>query len=109
MTVLHEVWGGPDRVRLVLSGEIDVSVRDDLRGVLHDVVATAAGATDLDLHDVTFLDCAGVGEFIRAYNEAQRLGHTVTVSGAQGVVRRVLELTDVLALLTGHVAVSADR
>jgi len=100
MIVFHQVRHGSDGECLALSGEIDISVREDLRGVLDRVVAASTGVTDLDLHDLTFLDCSGIGEFVRAYNEAQRRGHTLTVSRPRGVVRRVLELTGVLVLLT---------
>jgi anti-anti-sigma factor len=95
-----EVSGGADGVRLVLSGEIDLSVREELHSVLDGVVSAGLGRTDLDLHGVTFLDCSGVGEIICAYTDAQQRGHTLTVSRPQGIVRRVLELTDVMAALT---------
>jgi anti-anti-sigma factor len=83
----------------VLSGDIDLSVREELRSVLAGVVTASPGATEVDLHEVTFLDCCGVGEFIRAYIEAQGRGHTLTVSRPRGTVRRILELGDVLAVL----------
>lgn len=100
MMLVHQVRGGPAGVRLVLSGEIDLYVREELRGVLAGVVAASPGATDLDLQDVTFLDCSGIGEFIRAYTDAHGRGHTLTVSRPRGIVRRVLDLTGVLEVLT---------
>ncbi|MFC4999446.1 STAS domain-containing protein [Dactylosporangium cerinum] len=100
MVFSYQVFGSPDDVGLALSGEIDLSVRDELRSVVDTVIAAAPGVTNLDLHDLTFLDCSGIGVFVRAYNGAQRHGHTLTISRPHGIVRRVLELTGVLALLT---------
>jgi anti-anti-sigma factor len=74
MIFLHRVCGGPGGVRVALSG-------------------------DLDLDDVTFLDCAGIKEFIRAYSDAHGRGHMLTVSRPHGIVRRILELTGVLDVL----------
>jgi anti-anti-sigma factor len=100
MIFSHQVGGGPGGVRVALSGDIDLAVREDLRHVLAGVVAVAPGAVDLDLHELTFLDCSGIAEFVQAYLDARGRGHILTVSGPRGIVRRVLELTDVLAVLT---------
>jgi anti-sigma B factor antagonist len=95
----HQVYGGPDGARVVLSGDIDLVVRADLRRVLAGVVGVSPGAVDLDLYDVTFLDCSGIGEFVRAHVDTRSRGHPLTVSRPRGVARRLLELTGVLAVL----------
>jgi anti-anti-sigma factor len=113
MILFHQVCGGPDGVRVTLSGDVDLAVREDLRRVLAGVVAASPGAVDLDLHEVTFLDCSGIGEFIRAYLDAHSRGKILTVSRPRGTVRRLLDLTGVLAVLTAHDAdvspAAADR
>ena len=100
MIFVHEMLRGPDRVRLLLSGEIDLSVREDLRSALQAAVAASAGVIDVDLRRVVFLDCTGIGELVRAYHHARDGGRTLVVTRPQGIVRRVLELTSVLPLLT---------
>ena len=100
MIVVHRMLHGPDRVRLLLSGGIDLSVREDLRGALQAAVAASPGVVDVDLGGVTFLDCTGIGELVRAYHEARDGGRTLVVSRPQGIVRRVLELTGILPWLT---------
>lgn len=95
----HQIRRGTDGVRVVLWGEIDLAVREELCAVLTGVMATTPAATDLDLHEVTFLDCSGIGVFIRAYTDAHGRGHPLTVSRPQGIVRRTLELTGVLRIL----------
>lgn len=100
MLLSHNMHRLPGRVCVDLSGEIDLSVREDLRRILQVAVATSPGYTNLDLNDVTFLDCGGVGEIVRGYADAQSRRHRLTVTRPRGIVRRVLELTDVLELLT---------
>ena len=100
MIFVHEMLRGPYRVSLLLSGEIDLSVREDLRRVLRAAVAASPGVVDVDLGEVAFLDCIGIGELVRGYHDARDGGRTLVVSRPQGIVRRVLELTSVLALLT---------
>jgi anti-anti-sigma factor len=74
MILFHRVCARPDGVRVMLSGDIDLAAREELRRVLAGVAAASPGAVDLDLHDVTFLDCSGIGEFIRAYLDAHGRG-----------------------------------
>lgn len=102
MILFHQVCARSDGVRVMLAGDIDLAVREDLRRVLAGVAAASPGGVDLDLHDVTFLDCSGIGEFIRAYLDAHSRGKILTVSRPGGIVRRLLELTGVLAVLTPH-------
>lgn len=103
MVPFHQVLDAPDTVRILLSGELDISVREELHDVLHDA-ARSAGATEVDLHHVTFLDCSVIGELVRAYLDARRHGQILVVTRPQGFVREVLELTNVLTLLTSRPA-----
>jgi anti-sigma B factor antagonist len=100
MIFSHQVGPGRDGVRVALSGEIDLSVREELRHILTGAVGASPSTIDLDLHEFTFLDCCGIGELIRAYTSALSRGHPLTVSRPRGIVRRVLDLTDVLPVLT---------
>jgi anti-anti-sigma factor len=104
MIFFHQIRDGDAGVCLVLSGEIDLSVREELRSVLAGVVAASADGSDLDLYDLTFLDCSGIGEFIRACTDAHGRGHSLTVSRPRGIVLQTLELTGVLPVLTGDQA-----
>lgn len=100
MSFSHQEHRRADGICVELSGEIDLSVREDLRRILKAAVATSPGNTNLDLRSVTFLDCGGIGEIVRGYLDAQSRRHTLTVTRSRGIVRRILELTDVLAMLT---------
>lgn len=96
----HELLRGPNLIRLPLSGEIDLSVREDLRRVLRAAVAASPSVVELDLGEVAFLDGTGIGELVRAYHDAHDRGRTLVVTHPQGIVRRVLELTNILPWLT---------
>lgn len=87
-------------MRILLSGEIDISVRSELHDVLRAAVAGSGAVTEVDLRDVTFVDCAAIGELVGAYLDAQRQGQILVVTRPRGFVREVLEFANVLPLLT---------
>jgi anti-anti-sigma factor len=100
MIFFYEMRDRSDGTCLSLSGEIDLSVREELRGVLDGAIAASPGITNLDLRDLTLLDCSGIGVFVHAHVVARQRGSTLTVSRPQGVVLRLLDLSGVSALLT---------
>ena len=85
--------GGRARTRLVLAGEFDLVARDALEGAL--TSALRAGDVVIDMQDVTFLDCSGVGVLTRGLRQAWREGRGLQVVNAAGTVRQMLELTGV--------------
>ena len=89
----------PDGVQLLLRGEVDYAVRDGLRLALRSAIGRTDRIVEVDLRDVTFLDCAGVGAIVEAHQLAARAGRTLIVTRHRGVVRRVLDLSGVLGLL----------
>jgi anti-anti-sigma factor len=78
-------------------GEVDMSTADDVRNAidaeLHD--AYLLGVI-VDLADVSFLDCAGVGALVAGRVTAVRKAKRFDVVNASGTVRRVLEATGTL-------------
>jgi anti-anti-sigma factor len=98
-------------VTLAPDGEVDLGVADALGSAIRDT--TGAGRVDVvvDLARVTFLDCAGVGALVAGRNTARSRGCGYTVANPQGQVRRVLELTGVLTVLTEPLkpAAAVDR
>jgi anti-anti-sigma factor len=56
----------------------------------------------VDLADVTFLDSVGIVALVTAHKKAAAAGQTLTVVNPRGVVRRVLDLTGVFPMLSGH-------
>jgi anti-anti-sigma factor len=105
----HEIVRGPAGTRVLLSGAIDLAVQPDLRSLLRAAIAASPGVIDLDLAEVTFLDCTGISEFVRGYRDARGHGQPLIVSGPRGIVREVLEVTQVLPLLAPDPATMVSR
>jgi anti-sigma B factor antagonist len=92
-----------------LSGEVDLSAKQDLSGPLLAVVrADDVTHIDIDVAKVTFLDSSGISVFLVARREAIRLGRTLRLRNVGGIVARVLTITGILPMLTGEPATAPD-
>ncbi|MGN9907610.1 STAS domain-containing protein [Phytohabitans sp. LJ34] len=60
----------------------------------------AAGAAGSRWNEVTFLDCTGLAALVAVRNAAVQAGGQMRVSHPQPIVRRVLEVTGLLAVFT---------
>ena len=96
-------------MQLAVAGEIDMATVDQLQGAIGDAVTRADTATVvIDLTDVTFCDSIGIGTLVRAHVEAARQGTVVRISNPQRQIRRVLEITGVLDILSADGAQAAS-
>jgi anti-anti-sigma factor len=92
----------PGTVRIAVIGEIDLSTTDMLRaGLLNALSAQRPLRIEVDLARVTFMDCAGLTVLLVAGNVAARTGCQLRITNPQPIVRRVLDLTGLLGVLTG--------
>lgn len=84
---------GATTITVRLSGEFDLAACDDLRVALLGAV-NAGGSTHIvvDLTDVDFLDSETVNVLLQGYLQAQTHGIDYKLTGAHGVVRRVLDI-----------------
>ncbi|MBP0450671.1 STAS domain-containing protein [Kitasatospora sp. RG8] len=73
-------------------GEIDLHAAPSLRRALSAALASHR-AVVLDLSEVTFMDCAGLGALVWARNQADRSGRRLVLRGAGRCVVRLLKLT----------------
>jgi anti-sigma B factor antagonist len=87
------VVGGVARV----VGEIDTLSAP----ALDEVLAALPDRVDLDLQEVSFLDSAGVLVLVRQHRRRCENGGSLRVVGSSRAVRRVLEITGLLELLSG--------
>jgi len=84
-----------------LRGELDSLAAPAVR----DVVAGLFGRKDqsspvvLDLTEVSFLDCGGVGALVEARSSAQSVGRRLALVGVQPAQRRLLDILGLSALL----------
>ncbi|MCU1458794.1 MAG: Anti-sigma factor antagonist [Actinomycetia bacterium] len=90
---------GPRRLRktvLVLEGELDIGDAVELGRRLQWSVQSSA-VVEVDLRQVTFVDCGILGVFVAAQNFADDLGVAVIVRSPQPPVRKMLEITGLSA------------
>ena len=85
---------------VLVSGEVDVSNADELRGALDDRLA-AEGLADLtvDLAEVPYIDSTGIGVLVGAAHRAAEKNARFEVARPQRNVARVLGLLGVTAEL----------
>jgi anti-anti-sigma factor len=106
LTQLHidTGWPSPATARVTVVGEVDLAtahlLRDRLLNVLHE---QAPAVLDVDLVGVTFLDCTGISALVAARNAAVHTGGQMRVSHPQPIVRRVLDVTGLLGVLTAPI------
>jgi anti-sigma B factor antagonist len=83
-------------------GDIDLSTVDQL--VSEIAAAAAADVTDVvvDLSGVAFIDSAGISALLRGRRLADERAQRFRVTGAEGLVREVLEMTGVWRHLSGQ-------
>jgi anti-anti-sigma factor len=105
----------PGTARVAVIGEIDLSTADLLRARLLNVSsALHPHRIEVDLAGVTFLDCSGITALIIAADLTARTGCQLRITNPRPIVRRVLDLTGLLGVLTAEfdqaplVATAAD-
>jgi len=79
-----------DPPRVVVSGELDLAVADEVAAVL--VEAPYDGCLVLDLSDVSFMDSTGLGLLLRTSQRARSEGWTLEVVPSSAV-SRVIDVT----------------
>jgi anti-anti-sigma factor len=98
---IETIRPSPTQAWVGVIGEVDLAtskqLRDTLLIVLHD---RAPAVVDVDLAGVSFLDCAGIGALVAVRNVATGAGRQLRVSHPLPIVRRILELTGLLGVLT---------
>jgi anti-anti-sigma factor len=83
----------PDQRTLVLRGELDIAVAED---VIEQGLAALQSAGDqltIDLAAVPFMDSSALGALVAIRNAAAAANQTVVVRHLQPSVRRIFEIT----------------
>jgi anti-anti-sigma factor len=88
-------------LRLAVAGEVDVATSDAFEdAVTGAVTAPAVTHVVVDLTGVGFCDSTGIKALVCAWRAANERRVTLHISNPQPMVRRVLEVTGVLDLMT---------
>lgn len=92
----------PQRVVVSVAGEIDLASRDKLQSAILTAIDQAGThhKVIVDLSQTTFLDSTGIAVLVRSREAASAVLTDLSIAGATGMVRQVLELTGVLEALT---------
>ena len=75
--------------------EIDLATSPQLQAVLVDLVYRGLHQLIIDLEQVSFLDCAGIGMLVDARRRVQEHGGSLKLVRPAPLVRRVLEVTGI--------------
>jgi anti-anti-sigma factor len=90
-------------VTVGVAGEVDLAAGAAVDAAIMSAFADPDVDTVLvDLTAVTFLDSSGISVLLKARRVADERGVTYRVVGADGIVRKVLDLTGVWPLLSGE-------
>lgn len=89
---------GSGSVVVSLSGDVDLTVRDELTATLLAAVASSR-VVIVDVGAVTFMDSSGIHGLVTAYRAAKQDGTQVHAVHAQGVIRDLFDITGVGELL----------
>lgn len=96
-------------VRAEIAGELDMSNSHILQvRLLAAVRDRHPTVLDIDLTNVTFMDCSTVHALVRIHATAERSGCRMRILNPQTIVVRVLQVLDLLELF-GTVPAPADR
>ena len=85
---------------VMVIGEIDLSVCDELQSVVDDALAQYPTVL-VDLAECTYMDSSGLRVLIGAVGAATKAGRSVTAVHPTPEVRRVMALADVAEILMG--------
>ncbi len=103
-------WGievsfpSPGTARLAVAGEIDVATAPMLATRLLTVLTDHRPVDiEVDLADVTFLDCSGIGTLVAVRNAGEQSGCRVWISHPQPTPEMVLAMVGLLGLFTAPV------
>jgi anti-anti-sigma factor len=90
----------PDRIRIVVRGELDMETGPRLREELRSAERDGPPTLVLDLREVSFFDSTGLQLLLDAEVRAREEGRTLVVLPGDGEPLRVLELAEVVDRLT---------
>ena len=97
-------------VTVALAGAIDLAAVPELHDQVGALLAEdAVTGVVLDLSGVTFLDSSGIGALIGCQRRAHQAGKSLRIDNAHGLVRDVLNMTNVMPLLTGQTSPPAGQ
>ena len=101
---MERTQGGSRPETVSPTGDIDLATAGQVENMIVEALRSQGGAgVVVDLSRVEFLDSAGVRTLLRGRKLANELGALFSVTGANGIVKQVLEMTGVWDYLSGPI------
>jgi anti-anti-sigma factor len=88
-----------DRAVIQVGGEVDLATCPQLRAVLVELVDRGFHQLTIDLEQVSFLDCSGIGVLVDALRRVKQHGGCLKLVRPNPFVLRVLTLTGMTTVL----------
>ncbi len=82
-----------------LSGEMDLYNSHRLKEVVHKMIDRGLVHYIINMEKLTYIDSSGVGALLYVYGIIRKAGHKLKMVGANGSVKRVIELTKLIGYL----------
>src|SRR5262245_12043194 len=95
--VMHDVVD--DVVHVIARGELDISNVDELATIVTEVCAGEPDALVFDFTELRYCDSRALHVLINAAQSCAEHGTHMSIRGAHGTVRRVLEIADLVEVL----------
>ncbi|NYI06355.1 STAS domain-containing protein [Allostreptomyces psammosilenae] len=86
-------------VVLAVRGDLDLDTVPELRDGITQCLAHRPTVIIVDLHDVGFMDSAGLGTLLECHRRASSVGVRLRVASASPLILRVLRMTGTAATL----------
>src|SRR3954454_21927203 len=88
----------PPLAELTIQGELDFATSEKIDQAIDQTAAGGCTLVAVDLHDVTFIDCAGIRALVRARHRLDAGSSHLWVIGISRQVARMMALTGTDAL-----------
>lgn len=95
----HEIRAEKTGVRVVLEGEIDMHVAQELRGILRKASETKPALVLVDLAGVPFMDSSGIATIVEALKIVRKGAGKLKVENCQDAVRDTFEIAGLTEIL----------
>lgn len=89
----YQVIENEKALAINLSGELDTVTAELLRELLNSLLQKEKKQVVIDLSGISFINSSGLGALVSASLSFRRDGGRIVLSGIQGMVSRVFELT----------------
>lgn len=100
----------PGTVRLAVAGEVDLATSTLLsRQLMTMLDAHRPAVVDVDLAEVSFLDCTGIGVLVAVRDAAEKVHCRVWITHPQPFIAQILDTVGLLGQFAAPIAPPAPR